>query len=635
MFKVFKTTGIESNYSVSSNPLFSSNGYWTIYPAKHKTTKKKCSVWQFNKKEVETRLMNNGVMNRNNKSIIMNDIFDSLKNYISNLAKVKHPNFLTVIEPLEDHKNRVLFVTEYVVNDLQTLSKSDLDEIIIAKGLLQIASGLKFLHQSINTVHLNLNPSSILITENFDWKISGMQFIEMIDKIEEKYIDPIDTRLPNFLSIDFKFTSPNLLVKHNVDYINDLFSVACLIFYLFNDGGYLIDCSNSSLLDYERSCNKLKQLLHSDNLQQHASFSNIPPNYLDTFIRLLKETQESNKDVLRLQKTVTIDDLMNSKIFNNSLIKILNVLDEFPTLSVNEKVKFLENLTQEINQFPRILLINKFIPIMVDLVNPHLVNKKALQNEDEQIITLSCENLLILSKELSQLTFTDKIFPLLTKVLNDLEVPSFKLLLISNLELIKQKLGASDRDLQSKHSIQFQGFLAQLFDKSMAQSNNLPSTIQLQDKILTNLKIFLQFQTYTSITSKSFPSICQLFSTTTSLKIKNLTIKAFILMINGMDDKNLDNYIIVEKLLPLVQHTSASNFQNSNFLLNMIKLYENVFERLSKATSKISVDKNEVDVSDLIIDSIFFQLWKLVRYINRQVDLDSVFTILGNIEVFL
>ncbi|GME91308.1 unnamed protein product [Ambrosiozyma monospora] len=257
MFKVFKTTGIEGNYSISSNPLFVSNGCWTIYPAKHKTTKKKCSVWQFNKKEWETRLMNNGLMNRSNKQMVQSDIFEAVKNYISNLAKFKHPNFLTVIEPLEDHKSRILFVTEYVVNDLQTLNKSQLDEIIITKGLLQIANALKFLHQSVHTVNLNINPSSIFITENFDWKMSGLQFIENLENgIAERYIDPLDSRLPAFLSIDFQFSSPNLLLKHNVDYVNDLFSLGCLIYYLFNDGGHLIACSNSSLLEYERSFNR-------------------------------------------------------------------------------------------------------------------------------------------------------------------------------------------------------------------------------------------------------------------------------------------------------------------------------------------------------------------------------------------
>ena len=233
MFKVFKTSGIEGNYSVSSNALFVNNGCWSVYPAKHKTTKKAYSVWQFNKKDWETQLANAGLINKSNKSMIMNDILENIKLFIGNQSKFKHPNFLTIIEPLEDHKNRVLFVTEYVMNDLYSINKRDLDEIMITKGLLQICNGLKFLHESVNSVDLNLNPSSILITDNYDWKINNLTFLENISNgiISDKIIDPLNSRMPSFLSIDFRFTSPNLLLNHKIDYINDIFSVCCLIYF--------------------------------------------------------------------------------------------------------------------------------------------------------------------------------------------------------------------------------------------------------------------------------------------------------------------------------------------------------------------------------------------------------------------
>ncbi|KAG7835790.1 hypothetical protein KL942_004960 [Ogataea angusta] len=634
MFKVFKGTGIESSYSVSANPLFVSNNTWTIYPAKHRTTKKKVSVWQFSKKDLEARLQANGVLNRTNRSMIMDDVCTALRNYVGNLSKFKHPNFLTVIEPLEDHKNRMLFVTEYVVDDLATLNKSDLDEIIITKGLLQIASALKFLHQSVHTVHMNLTPSSIFITENFDWKISGMQFIEVMEnQIQEKYVDPLDSRLPSFLSIEFRYSSPNLLLKHNVDYINDLFSVGCLIFYLFNDGKSLLDCSSSSLLEYERTFNRLKQILGSANLNSHASFNSIPRNYIDIFIRLLKDTQESNKDVLMLQTPLTVDDLLASKIFNNDLIRILNVIDEFPTLSQQEKIEYLANLTKDLPSFPRALLINKFIPVLSDLITP-LLSAKSVSEDDQKVIILASQNLLILSSQLSQLTFSDKIFPLLNRILNEQNMPSYDLLLVSNIDTIKTKLGANETDLGTKHTQLFQKLLNKLFEKSMVASND-PNTVQLQDKVLTSLSVFLKYQTYSTITTQIFPAVCQLFSTTSSLKIKNLTINAFVLMISGMKEKNIDNYIIVEKLLPLVQNTHASNFKNANLLMNMVRLYESIFHKLNKSPATISVAKNEVDVAELIRDSVFFQLWKLTNFVSRKSDLDGLLRVIGEIEVYL
>ncbi|GME72918.1 unnamed protein product [Ambrosiozyma monospora] len=235
---------------------------------------------------------------------------------------------------------------------------------------------------------------------------------------------------------------------------------------------------------------------------------------------------------------------------------------------------------------------------------------------------------------MSQLTYTEKIFGTLQKVLSELDIESYKSLLISHATDVRKGLGANEQESSSKSFHQFQKFLLLLFDKSIGGTGDT-TAVQLQEVLLANLKIFLDFQVYTTITSKIFPSVCTVFSTTTSLKVKNLTIQSFILMINGMSDKNLDNYILVEKLLPLIQNTSPSNFKNSKLLLNTIKLYECLFRKLSKGASTISVNKQEVNTSDLITESIFFQLWKMSRYISSKSDLDSVFTTLTDIEQYL
>ncbi|VEU24165.1 DEKNAAC105388 [Brettanomyces naardenensis] len=639
---IFKTSGIEGSYSTSSNPLFVSNS-WTIYPARHRTTKKRASVWQFNKKDYEARLLRDGAISHSNRDLVLGDIYDNLKRYVSNLAKLRHPNFLTVIEPLEDHKNRLLFVTEYVVNDLATVDKTDLDEIIITKGLLQVATGLKFLHQSVSTVHLNIAPDSILITENFDWKISGLQFMQVLENnaVAERFTDPLDSRMPDFLSIDFKFSSPNLLLRHNADYIDDLFSIACLIFYLFNEGRPMIECSNSSLLEYERSFNRLNhnlQSVESTGNTDHPFFSKIPPNYRQIFFNLIRQSQESTTDVIELQKPLTIDDFINSAIFNNELIKILNIIDEFQALQNTERIDFLSGLRNQINNFPKALLINKFIPVLTDAVSPYFKSTKKLQNDDEQIISLSIENLLLLSKTLSQLTFTDRVFPVLTQSLESLDLDTIKSLLIAHLETIRTKLGVSGSDeaTRSKHYQNFQSFLSQLFEKSISHSSSaLPSSIKLQEALLGNLKTFLDYQSYSVITNKLLPLICNLFSTTTSLRVKVLTIKAFILMINGMADKSLDNYVIVERLLPLVRKTQASNLKNADLLSTMVSLYDNLFTKLRGTTGKLSVGNEEVSVDDLILESVFFEVWKLTKFVTRRSDMDAIFQLLQRMEAYL
>lgn len=627
MFKAFKTSGIEGNYSISSYPLFVNNNYWAVYPAKHKTTKKLYSVWQFQKKECESKLVNDGVINKSNKSMIMNDIIENIRLFIGNQAKLKHPNFVTVIEPLEDHKNRILFVTENVINDLNNIKTSELDEIMIMKGMLQICNGIKFLHESVKSVHLNINPSSIMITENYDWKISGLSFLENISNgVIEKYVDPLDSRMPAFLSIDFRFSSPNLLLKHKVDYIDDLFSICCLIYFLFNQDGYLICCSpSSSISDYERQISKLNHTLKNINQNvKHATFQNIPDNFYSTFLEVLSNCQESNTDVIQLKKNYTINDLMESSIFNNELIKALNVLDDYNSFSTNERINFLKSLKPQIDRFPKPLLLNKFIPILIGSVDVTNYKKRTQPTpEEEELIVEVSDNLILLSKSLSQLTFTDKIFPFISSVLKKTPFDSFKILLMKNLPIIAKGLKSSGDT--------FEKFSLDLLLKCIDQKNSMI----VQELTLLNIKIVLEAQPYSVITSTILPELCTLYSNTTSLKIKTLTINTFIILVSELDTKNIDDFIIVEKILPLIYKTSSAIFSNSKFTTNLITLYNIIFSKLSKSSTKsFSINGVETELYDVVME-LGFNIWKIAKYVSSKNDLSIVYSSWSAIEKFL
>lgn len=633
MFKVFKTSGIEGNYSISSYPLFVNNSCWSVYPAKHKTTKKQYSVWQFQKKEIEQRLTNEGVISKSNKHMIMNDIFENLRSFIGNQMKLKHPNFVTVIEPLEDHKSRVLFVTENVINDVENINKEELDEIMIAQGLLQVCTGLKFLHESVNSVHLNLNPSSILITDNYDWKISGLTFMEkIVSGAIEKYIDPIDNRLPTFLSIDFRFSSPNLMLKHKVDYIDDLFSLCCMVFYLYTSGNLLIKCEKcSSISDYERGVAKMNQLLQSANsTNNHASFQKIPKSFYHRLIEVLQNTQESNTDVIQLHKSYNIDDLMESEIFNNPLIKVLNTLDGYTTFSTHERINYLKGLKNEIEKFPKTLIINKFIPILIGSVDIAQFKKKEKPpTEIEELIVEVCDNLLIISKSLSQLTFTDKVFPYILSILKKTPFDGFKILLLKNLSVIQSGLNANSSS--NSNNEMFQKFSLDLFEKCIGDTNSMV----VQELTLTYIKTIMQFQQYSTITNNILPKLCTLYSTTTSLKVKSLSVNAFITMVSDLDTKVLDDHIIVETLLPLIYNTSPAIFSNTKFTQSIIRLYNSIFKKLSgSSTKKFNVKGADVDLYDVIME-LGFNIWKLAKYMFNKQDLNNVYQLWSQIEQFM
>jgi SCY1-like protein 2 len=90
-----------------------------------------------------------------------------------------------MVEPLEESRSELTFVTEYITSSLSTLispgsgrkdgasrpptsdaqsrGEIDLDEVEIQKGTLQIARALTFLHQQAKMAHLNISPEAILV----------------------------------------------------------------------------------------------------------------------------------------------------------------------------------------------------------------------------------------------------------------------------------------------------------------------------------------------------------------------------------------------------------------------------------------------------------------------------------------
>ena len=111
------------------------------------------------------------------------------------LARLRHPSILELAEPIEDTRSGgLMFATEPVTASLAGLLQEkddqekaggvagrpsryvieeadgqrrrrelEIDELEIQKGLLQVAQGLEFLHESAGLVHGNLTPEAIYI----------------------------------------------------------------------------------------------------------------------------------------------------------------------------------------------------------------------------------------------------------------------------------------------------------------------------------------------------------------------------------------------------------------------------------------------------------------------------------------
>lgn len=189
------TSNISSNYTLSPQPS-SFSGPWKIFDAKKKSTGKAASVFVFDKKSLEPP--GGGSLGGRSGALALKraheEVVERLKKEASSLARLRHPSILELAEPVEETRGGgLMFATEpvtacltgllqekddaekaggagrrsrYVVDEADGQKRRrelELDELEIQKGLLQIAKGLEFLHESAGLVHANLTPDAIFV----------------------------------------------------------------------------------------------------------------------------------------------------------------------------------------------------------------------------------------------------------------------------------------------------------------------------------------------------------------------------------------------------------------------------------------------------------------------------------------
>jgi SCY1-like protein 2 len=182
------SSNIHKTYEVQPNPKFHS-GPWAVYDAQRRASstprpahQNQVSVFVFEKKSLEqsTSLRSSAGSTRAKNEIV----FARLKKEVSLLSRLRHPCLLEVVEPIEDTRGALTFVTERVISNLQALvggvddsdgfsdssssrasggRRSELDELEIQSGLASLTKALQFLHESAMIVHSNLTPQAVYI----------------------------------------------------------------------------------------------------------------------------------------------------------------------------------------------------------------------------------------------------------------------------------------------------------------------------------------------------------------------------------------------------------------------------------------------------------------------------------------
>ncbi|KAL2863062.1 putative protein kinase Scy1, partial [Aspergillus lucknowensis] len=581
------SSNISANYQVSPHPTVVS-GPWKIHDGKKKSTNTTASIFIFDKKALDAR--SGGLGGRSGSSIRkpQEEVVERLKREAGNLARLRHPSILQVLEPVEETRyGGLMFATERITASLAGLLQEkdsqenggrigsrtsrymveepdgsrrrrdlDIDELEIQKGLLQVAKGLEFLHESAGLVHGNLNPEAIFINAKSDWKISGLGFAGPSDPAESKSsLPPLalsevlyqDPRLPPSVQLNLDYTSPDFALDSNVNASADLFSLGLIIIALYNS-------PHVSPLKAHGSLDVYKRLLSSPSStpSQGNNFlcsGSIPKDVLAHVLpRLITR---------RAAQRLTAREFQQSQYFDNILVSTIRFLESLPAKNPNEKSQFMRGLQRVLPEFPVSVLERKLLGALLD------------ELKDRELLPLILQNVFAILQRIPNphRALADKVIPRLKEVFpaskgasqeRDSKKDAGLMVVLENMNVIAENCPGKE----------FKDDILPLIRLGLDSP-----THTLVDAAIKCLPMILPVLDFSTVKNEVFPPIASTFSRTNSLAIKVRCLEAFTVLCGGTTDQGgameddlagvvekskpqptkssiLDKYTMQEKLVP-------------------------------------------------------------------------------------
>ena len=586
------SSNITSNYEIGKQPVAKS-GAWKIFDGKKKSTNAQASIFVFDRKSLDVH--SSGLGGRTSATSIrkaQDEVVERLKKEASSLARLRHPSILQLVEPVEDTRNGgLMFATEPVSASLaELLSEKDdqerasgvggrpsryvaedadgtrrrrdieVDELEIQKGLLQIAKGLEFLHESAGLVHANLTPEAIYVNAKSDWKISGLSFASPPDGAEgHQPMPPIslsevlhhDPRLPQFVQLNLDYASPDFVIDTNLNVSADIFSLGLLTIALYNFPRTSPIQTNGNQAAYKKIFSSASTTPSSRN--DFLSSRPLPRELSQTMSRLLAR---------RPAERMTAREFQQSAFFDNILVNTIRFLDALPAKTANEKAQFMRGLGRVMPQFPASVLGKKVLIVLLDELKDRDLLAPILQNVFQIIKVLPS----------GRRVFPEKVLPRLREVFlaksktddRDTGKEAGLMIVLENVSLISENCSAKE----------FKDDVLPL----ILQGCESP-THSLVDASLQCLPAILPVLDFSTVKHDLFPVVASVFSKTNSLSIKVRALEAIFVLCGGivgatqappeLDDLSgapaeaksskttsltaLDKFTVQEKVVPLLK----------------------------------------------------------------------------------
>ncbi len=592
-------SNITANYTISTTPT-SISGAWKVYDAKKKSTGKAVSVFVFDRKSLDPH--SGGLSSRSGGASLRklhDEVIARIKKESNLLARLRHPCILELAEPIEDTRSGgLMFATEpataslagllqekddeeragggagrpsrYVVEETDGQRRRrelEIDELEIQKGLLQVAQGLEFLHESAGLVHGNLTPDSIFINVKSDWKIAGLGFAGPPDtSSSQSTLPPIslsealyhDPRLPRSIQLDLDFTSPDFVLDSNISSSADMYSLGLLLLALYNSPHASPLKANSNLSTY-------KKLFNS---------SSTTPSTSNNFLSSRPLPNDIKSGVLprlitrRPAQRMNAREFQQSSFFDNILVSSIKFLDALPAKTPNEKSQFMRGLPKILDQFPISVLEKKVLPALLE------------ETKDKELLSLILQNVFKVIGILpsGKRAMTERILPQLrdTFLTNNVKPgqPERETAKEAGLVVVLENMSLIGENCNGKD---FKTDILPILQLGLESP-----THSIVDKALGCLPTVLAILDFTTIKNEVFPIVAAVFSKTSSLGIKVRGLEAFVILCGGSSADEADSSDGLDGAMTGSKKTKPS----SNAILDKFTIQEKIVPLLKAMKTK-------------------------------------------------
>lgn len=214
------------------------------------------------------------------------------------IAKLRHPNILTVYDFLE-HQGRAVLVVEFMPGEsLAALIKSvdRIPEDVVLMLTHEILLGLKAAHEQ-GIAHRDIKPANVLVHSEFGVKISDFGLAKFVDSDDQMTREGMFVGTPSF-------SSPEQIEGRPVDHRTDLFSLGLTMYILATRSHAFKKKGDSTTTVWYKTVRGTFEAPQIRNPELSEEFSKIVAKALEVKVeRRYPSAQEMLTDIENLLKT--------------------------------------------------------------------------------------------------------------------------------------------------------------------------------------------------------------------------------------------------------------------------------------------------------------------------------------------